>query len=89
MPDAYALVRPLLFRLPPERAHRAALCAVEAGLDRLLLGRAQRPKPPILAQSLWGREFPNPIILAAGFDKMAGSPMRWGAGVSALSKSAR
>jgi dihydroorotate dehydrogenase len=71
MPDAYAFVCPLLFRLPAERAHRLALCAVEAGLDRLLLGPAPPPAPPILAQSLWGREFPNPIGLAAGFDKNA------------------
>jgi dihydroorotate dehydrogenase len=83
MPDAYALVRPLLIRLPAERAHRLALCAVEAGLDRLLLGRAQRPAPPVLAQSLWGREFPSPIGLAAGFDKngrVADAVRRWGFG---------
>ncbi len=83
MPDAYALVRPLLFRLPAERAHRLALGAVEARLDRLLLGRTPRPAPPILAQSLWGREFPNPIGLAAGFDKnarVADHLRRWGFG---------
>jgi dihydroorotate dehydrogenase len=83
MPDAYARVRPLLFRLPAERAHRLALCAVAAGLDRLLLSRAQGPTPPILAQSLWGREFPSPIGLAAGFDKngrVADHVRRWGFG---------
>jgi dihydroorotate dehydrogenase len=83
MPDPYALVRPLLFCLPAERAHRLALGAVESGLDRLLLGRARRPTPPILAQSLWGREFPSPIGLAAGFDKngrVADAVRRWGFG---------
>jgi dihydroorotate dehydrogenase len=88
MPDAYALVRQLLFRLPAERAHRLALAAVEARLDgllldRLLLGRTARPAPPILAQSLWGREFPSPIGLAAGFDKnarVADHVRRWGFG---------
>jgi dihydroorotate dehydrogenase len=83
MPEAYALVRPLLFRLPAERAHGLALRAVAAGLDRLLLGRAPRPTPPILKQSLWGREFPNPIGLAAGFDKnarVADQVRRWGFG---------
>jgi len=80
MPDAYALIRPLLFRLSAERAHRLALRATEAGLDRLLLDRSS---PPILAQSLWGLEFPNPIGLAAGFDKnarVADRVRRWGFG---------
>jgi dihydroorotate dehydrogenase len=83
MPDAYALVRPLLLRLPAERAHGLALRAVATGLDRLLLGREPQPAPPILAQSLWGREFPNPIGLAAGFDKnarVADAVRRWGFG---------
>ena len=83
MPDAYALIRPFLFRLPAERANRLALWAVEVGFDRLLLAREQRPTPPILAQSLWGREFPNPIGLAAGFDKngrIADAVRRWGFG---------
>jgi dihydroorotate dehydrogenase len=83
MPAAYTLVRPLLFGLPAERAHGLALRAVAAGLDRLLLGRAPRPAPPILKQSLWGLEFPNPIGLAAGFDKnarVADRVRRWGFG---------
>jgi dihydroorotate dehydrogenase len=83
LPDAYALVRPLLFQLPAERAHRLALSAIAAGLDRLLLDRPPRPDPPILAQSLWGREFRNPIGLAAGFDKnarVADRLRRWGFG---------
>src|SRR5262249_31609000 len=48
--------------------------------DRLLLDRSS---PPILAQSLWGLEFPNPIGLAAGFDKnarVADRVRRWGFG---------
>jgi dihydroorotate dehydrogenase len=84
MPDAYALLRPLLFRLPAERAHGLALWVIAAGLDRVLLPRrAVRPDPPILAQRLWGIEFPNPIGLAAGFDKnarVAEAVRRWGFG---------
>jgi dihydroorotate dehydrogenase len=83
VPDAYALIRPLLLQLPAERAHRLALRAIEAGLDRLLLDRRLLPTPPILAQSLWGLEFPNPIGLAAGFDKkarVADHVRRWGVG---------
>ena len=32
------------------------------------------PDPPILRQRLWGRDFPNPIGIAAGFDKDARVP---------------
>ncbi len=67
MPDFYALCRPLLRALPPERAHRLTLAALAAGLG----GRVRAPDPPILAQRLWGRDFPNPIGIAAGFDKDA------------------
>jgi dihydroorotate dehydrogenase len=35
---------------------------------------AREPDPPILAQRLWGLEFPNPVGLAAGFDKDARVP---------------
>jgi len=67
VPDFYALARPLLRALPPESAHRLTLAAVAAGLG----GRAATADPPILAQQVWGRDFPNPIWIAAGFDKDA------------------
>ena len=70
MPDLYGLVRPLLLALPPETAHRLTLAALAAGLG----GSAARPDPPILRQHLWGRDFPNPIGIAAGFDKDAHAP---------------
>jgi len=63
--DLYPLIRPLLWALPPERAHELTLCALEAGLG----GRAHDPDAPSLKQTLWGLDFPNPIGLAAGFDK--------------------
>ncbi len=65
MADFYALFRPLLRALPPETAHRLTLMALAAGFG----GRARTPDPPVLAQRLWGRDFPNPIGIAAGFDK--------------------
>jgi dihydroorotate dehydrogenase len=83
MPDAYALIRPLLFRLPAERAHGVALTAIATGFDRWLLDRTAPPSPPILAQRVWGLDFPNPIGLAAGFDKnarIANAVRRWGFG---------
>ena len=67
MADFYALLRPILSALPPETAHYLTLTALRAGLG----GRARNPDLPILAQHLWGRDFPNPIGIAAGFDKDA------------------
>jgi dihydroorotate dehydrogenase len=58
---------PLLHRLEPERAHALALLALRAGLA----GRAKGEDDPILGQTLCGLRFPNPIGLAAGFDKNA------------------
>lgn len=75
MLDLYPLIRPVLRRLPAETAHNLTLRALEAGLGRLIVGGAARqPDPPILAQRLWGVEFPNPVGLAAGFDKDARAP---------------
>ncbi|TDQ82081.1 dihydroorotate oxidase A [Dongia mobilis] len=64
--DLYPLLRPLLFRLDAERAHRLAVRAL-AGCG----SGGQRPADTMLAQRIWGRHFPNPIGLAAGFDKNA------------------
>ena len=65
MADLYPLFRPILRALPPETAHRLTLAALAAGLG----GRAPTLDPPILAQRQWDRDFPNPIGIAAGFDK--------------------
>jgi dihydroorotate dehydrogenase len=60
-----------LRRLPAEAARDLTLRALELGLDRFIVERAlqQQPDPPILAQRLWGLDFPNPVGLAAGYDK--------------------
>lgn len=70
MPDPYRLAAALLRLLPPEAAHRTTIRALSAGLVPAL---AAGP-PPLgagraLAIRLWGRDFPNPVGLAAGFDK--------------------
>lgn len=63
--NIYTWLRPMLFRLPPETAHRTAISALRLGLyPRLAI-----KDDPRLAVSLWGKHFPNPIGLAAGFDK--------------------
>jgi dihydroorotate dehydrogenase len=70
MPNFYALIRPILRRLPAEAARDLTLRALELGLDRLMVdGASGQPDPPVLAQRLWGLDFPNPIGLAAGYDK--------------------
>ena len=60
----YPLVRPLLFALDPERAHRCALTALRI---RGHLGSARQScAEPV---ELMGLRFPNRVGLAAGFDK--------------------
>jgi dihydroorotate dehydrogenase len=68
--DLYPLVRPLLRALSPEAAHRLTLMALAAGLT----GTSRTPDSPELGQRLWGLDFPNPIGIAAGFDKDARAP---------------
>ena len=71
----YPLLRPLLFALDAERAHglvtaAAALAARVPGftpLERATYGY----RHPALISQVWGQEFPNPVGLAAGFDKDA------------------
>jgi dihydroorotate dehydrogenase len=60
----YALFRPLLFRLDPESAHLLTI---------KLLRAFPTPGPlaadPMLTTRVAGIDFPNPVGLAAGFDK--------------------
>jgi dihydroorotate dehydrogenase len=72
MSDVFHLIRPLLFALDPERAHALTLRALEAGLHP----RLRMPDDPRLGVSLWGLDFPNPLGVAAGFDKDARVPDR-------------
>jgi len=63
------LTLPLLRRLDPESAHRLAI----TGLRSLPLPRA-KPDDLKLATRAFGLDFPNPIGMAAGFDKNAEVP---------------
>ena len=65
--DAFSL--PLLRWFDPEDAHRMAI----QGL-RLLPPVRQRPDDAKLAVRAFGLNFPNPIGMAAGFDKSAEAP---------------
>ncbi len=64
-----SLVRPALFTLDGERAHRLSLFALRAGLAPGT-GKPQRS----LAVELAGLKFPGPIGLAAGYDKNGQAP---------------
>ncbi len=65
--DSFSLIGPALRRLDPETAHNLTLWALEHGLAP----RRAAPDDPILASEVWGRRFPNPLGLSAGFDKDA------------------
>ena len=62
----YSLLRPLLFKLEPETAHRVTFDAIEkARRFGLLTGHSMVCQP----RSVMGLSFPNPVGLAAGLDK--------------------
>ena len=74
-------LRPLLFRLDPERLHRWAIAqsrwlALHPYLHPLLSGLAA-PKDSRLHQTFWGLKFEHPVGLAAGFDKNAEAIALW------------
>ena len=62
-------VRPMLFAMEAERAHRLALAACRAPLASDLLERACRFDDARLAVTAGGLRFANPVALGAGFDK--------------------
>lgn len=62
----YSALRPALFLLPPEKAHRAAICALQRGLIP-----STRHAHARLKTTVAGLSFDNPVGLAPGFDKNA------------------
>jgi len=70
-----AFIRPFLFRSDPEAAHELALhWAERAGRSKILRETCEAlfvREDARLRQTLFGLEFPNPVGLAAGFDKNA------------------
>ncbi|MDQ3289598.1 MAG: quinone-dependent dihydroorotate dehydrogenase [Pseudomonadota bacterium] len=64
----YSLARPLLFRLDPERAHGLSLQALERAYRLGLSPMIARPVAPLPTKAM-GLMFPNPVGLAAGYDK--------------------
>ncbi len=70
MNGLFGLGQALLQALDPERAHDLAVKSLELGL----YPRGAQPDDKRLAQRLFGLDFPNPIGMAAGFDKNARVP---------------
>ena len=66
----FELARPLLHALDPEQAHELTLRSLEAGI----YPRASAPDDARLGVRAWGLDFPNPVGIAAGFDKDARVP---------------
>ncbi|MCV6601318.1 MAG: quinone-dependent dihydroorotate dehydrogenase [Cohaesibacter sp.] len=65
-----SLAQKLLFSLAPENAHGLAIAALKMGLAQ----GPQRAKDKRLSVKVWDLDFPNPLGMAAGFDKNAEVP---------------
>ncbi|MGE3830678.1 MAG: quinone-dependent dihydroorotate dehydrogenase [Parvibaculaceae bacterium] len=65
---AFPFLRPFLHALDAETAHRATIALLKAA------PRAQQGRQTGLATRCFGLDFPNPLGLAAGFDKNAEVP---------------
>ena len=66
----YHVARHALFALQPEDAHEATLKALECGL----YPRQSGQEDVILGQRVFDLDFPNPVGIAAGYDKDARVP---------------
>ena len=67
----YPLIRPFVFALDAERAHRATIAAL-----KLMPARRPPDFPASLKTTVAGLDFPTPVGLAAGFDKDAEVPQQ-------------
>lgn len=69
------LLRPLLFLLPPEAIHHLVIHGLKIGRwipgALALLRACFTLRHPALEREVFGLKFPNPVGLAAGFDKNA------------------
>jgi dihydroorotate dehydrogenase len=65
----YTTLRPLLFSLEAESAHRLTLYALGVAQRSNLMRWVAQPPPADLPVRVLGIDFPNPVGLAAGLDK--------------------
>ncbi len=68
MIDLFPIARTFIHAMDPEAAHNATIKALKAGFTGCI-GTVK--DDPSLATSVFGLAFPNPVGLAAGFDKNA------------------
>ncbi len=71
----YGIIRKLLFYIEPERVHYMVMKGLRFACALPVVGslvkRIFSVSDPRLERELWGIKFPNPVGLAAGFDKDA------------------
>jgi dihydroorotate dehydrogenase len=71
----YGIIRSLLFLIDPEKVHHWVMKCLKMAYNflpsRLVLKGLYTYKHQSLERTLWGIKFPNPVGLAAGFDKDA------------------
>jgi dihydroorotate dehydrogenase len=71
----YQLLKRILFLVPPEQVHGLVMSALDVAyripLLRGILRKCYGVQHQGLARTVWGIRFPNPVGLAAGFDKNA------------------
>src|SRR5438105_10850654 len=81
MKNAYErFVRPLLFSIDPETAHRLTIGSLRAASHvNLALHALSVFQPPPKPKRLFGLNFPNPVGLAAGLDKNGVALPAWAA----------
>ncbi|MFM7023812.1 MAG: quinone-dependent dihydroorotate dehydrogenase [Flavobacteriales bacterium] len=69
------LIKPILFRFQPEKAHHIAFSGIKflcrIPLVKPIIRRIYKYENPKLERTVFGLKFPNPVGLAAGFDKDA------------------
>ncbi|OZG28535.1 dihydroorotate dehydrogenase (quinone) [Williamsia sp. 1138] len=79
----YGALLALMFRIPPERIHRAMARLItwvgRINPLRALVARVLVVDDPVLRTRVFGVDFPAPLGLAAGFDKNAEAVDAWGA----------
>lgn len=68
----FRFIKPAVFALDPEKAHRLAIAALKAAPTRG--ARSSLAQPGLAAIEVAGLSFPNPVGIAAGFDKDAEVP---------------
>ena len=67
----YKIIRPLLFKLDPEKAHRLTFSLLHFPFSKKILENIYNCEDIRLERKVFGLKFKNPLGLAAGLDKNA------------------